>query len=222
MTLRPSGRALVLDDDPLLRQDLTEVVTATFPDLAVTALAAVGAARAWLEDPAGPPLSLAVVDLGLPDGSGIDVIRAAKAAWPDALVVVATIFDDDTHLFDAIAAGADGYLVKDADVTTLARYLQRIHDGEPPLSPSVARRMMAHFRTPPVAPSDPGPAETPITAREAEVLGLLGRGLRTVDVARMLGLSEHTVASHVKSIYAKLNISCRAEAALEASRRGLC
>lgn len=231
-SIRPAGRALILDDDPMLRDDLAGVVTATFPDLVVTAVAGVGAARAWLDGVQdkdersgkdGGPLRLAVIDLGLPDGSGIDIIRAAKAAQPEAVVIVATIFDDDTHLFDAIAAGADGYLVKDADIASLGRYLQRIHDGEPPLSPSVARRMMAHFRAlaPPATPAAAA-GETPITAREAEVLGLLGRGLRTIDVARMLGLSEHTVSSHVKSIYAKLNISCRAEAALEAARRGLC
>lgn len=220
------GLALVLDDDPLLRNDLAEVVAATFPDLEVTAVAGVGAARTWLAGIGngtanGAPLRLAVIDLGLPDGSGIDIIRATKAGYPDALVIVATIFDDDTHLFDAIAAGADGYLVKDAEISTLGRYLQRIHEGEPPLSPSVARRMMAHFRTT-AAIAGAAQNETPLTAREGEVLGLLGRGLRTADVARMLGLSEHTVSSHVKSIYAKLNISCRAEAALEAARRGLC
>lgn len=228
MTPRPTpdrpagGWALVLDDDAALREDLSQVVAAAFPDLSVVQLAGLRQARDWIARE-GAALRLAVIDLGLPDGSGVDIITQAKAARPDALVVVATIFDDDAHLFDAIAAGADGYLIKDDDVTTLGRYLRRIHDGEPPLSPSVARRMMAHFRAAvPPAPAPETAGEAPLTPREAEVLGLLGRGLRTADVAAMLGLSEHTVASHVKSIYAKLNISCRAEAALEAARRGLC
>jgi DNA-binding NarL/FixJ family response regulator len=136
--------------------------------------------------------------------------------------IVTTIYDDDDHLFEAIAAGGQGYLLKDQNPDTLIQYLHRIDQGEPPLSPSIARRILEHFstaRSAATAPS-PRPDET-LTPREMDVLRLLGRGLRVNEAARVLELTPHTVAGYVKNIYRKLNISSRAEAAVEAVRRGL-
>lgn len=129
-----------------------------------------------------------------------------------------TIYDDDQHLFEAIAAGAQGYLLKDQHEDTLVRYLHRIDAGEPPLSPSVALRIMAHFaRRPPESSAE----TVALTPREREVLALIGKGLRIPEAARVLGLTSHTVAGYVKSVYRKLNVSSRAEAAIEAVRRGI-
>ena len=133
------------------------------------------------------------------------------------LPVVATIYDDDTHVFEAIAAGARGYLLKDEEADQLVSLLQRIERGEPPLAPSIAHRMLAHFRAAPAPKQD----DAGLTARETETLSLIAKGLTIAEAAARMGLKPQTVASYVKTIYEKLNVSTRAEATLAAVRRGL-
>jgi DNA-binding NarL/FixJ family response regulator len=111
--------------------------------------------------------------------------------------------------------------LKDQHPDTLIQYLHRIDQGEPPLSPSIARRMLKHFSQARPAAAGPDPDHETLTPREEDVLRLLGRGLRVSETARVLGIAPHTVTGYVKNIYRKLNISSRAEAAVEAVRRGL-
>jgi len=207
------GLCLILEDQADTRAWLLGLMATRFPADAIAAAETLRAGRDWLA--ALPPgaTGLALIDLGLPDGSGISLIGEMVAAAPGIMPVVTTVYDDDRHLFDAIAAGAQGYILKDQAPDQFLTYLDRIDRGEPPLSPSIARRILARFR-----PHTPAPNLTP---RETEVLSLLGRGLRVAEAAGVLTLSEHTVADHVKAIYRKLNIASRAEAALEAQRRGL-
>jgi DNA-binding NarL/FixJ family response regulator len=180
-------------------------------------------------------LDLALIDLGLPDGSGIDLLARLRDRRPEILCIVTTIYDDDAHLFPALSAGAAGYLLKEQGPEALTLHLRALAQGIPALSPRVARRMLAHFQR----QSSPEPVEVPrdallsspsgrgagqpgaLTRRETEVLSLIARGLQRGEAARVLGVSENTVAKFIKDIYRKLNISSRAEAALEASRRGL-
>ncbi len=208
------GTALVVEDLPDTRKWLVQQLGDAYPDLQITAVGDLSSAQAFLRSTR--TLSLALIDLGLPDGSGIDLIRDIALRWPQAIAVVATIYDDDTHLFNAIAAGAQGYLLKSDAPEKFNEGLKRIGEGEPPLSASIARRMMKHFRMP-----EADNSEIALTPREREVLGYLGQGLRIRDAALKLSLSEHTVGDHVKAIYRKLNISSRAEAALEAAKRKL-
>jgi DNA-binding NarL/FixJ family response regulator len=132
--------------------------------------------------------------------------------------VVATVFDDDAHLFPALRAGAQGYVLKDQSREQLADMLRGIVAGQPPLSPSIARRLLRQFRT--VADVAAAPAES-LTAREREVLGLIGKGLTVPATAQALGISRHTCVGYVKEIYRKLEVGSRAEATLAASRLGL-
>ena len=140
-------------------------------------------------------------------------------------MVVATIHDDDDHLFHALQAGAQGYLLKDLPTDWLAAQLRGIAQGQPPLSPAIARRLLRHFQAPALVnaqmPELAAPAATDLSTRESEVLGLLAQGVRIADIGVALGISRHTVGDHVKNIYRKLNITSRAEAALQARHLGL-
>lgn len=159
---------------------------------------------------------IAIVDLSLPDGSGLDLLREQKQRNVATSFIVATIHDDDEHLFGALRAGANGYLLKDRPARDIEKALLGLQEGIPPLSAPLARRMMEFFASPP--PADPGEA---LTAREREVLVLIAQGMSVIDVAARLTLSQHTVRGYVKEIYRKLDISSRAEASLRASRMGL-
>lgn len=208
---------MIVEDLPAVREWLVGVCARVFPDMAVTACKDLASARAFLRGIPGSEteLAFALVDLGLPDGSGIDLIRELSRQHPQTLPVVTTIYGDDRHIFDAIAAGAQGYLLKDDDPESFENDLLRIKRGEPPLSPAVARRMMAYFR------GVGSPTSIALTQRETQVLSLLALGMRIQDIAKEINISDHTVRDHVKAIYGKLNISSRAEAAVEAARRGL-
>ncbi len=210
---------LVVEDIAETRDWLVAAGGRVWPDREIAAVGDLAAARRWLRigRRSDAPL-IALVDIGLPDGSGLDLLADLGV---DALAVsiVTTIFDDDAHLLAAMGAGAAGYLLKDSDADELERRLAGVEKGEVAISPAMARRMLAHFRT--RAAAIPLPEGAPLTPRETDVLRLIGRGLRIAEAAGTLGISEQTVASYVKTIYRKLDITSRAEAALEASRRGL-
>ncbi|HSW18844.1 MAG TPA: response regulator transcription factor [Ramlibacter sp.] len=217
--------ALIVEDLPDARQWLGEIACTAFPAIAIELAARMDDALAQV---AAGRFDLALVDLGLPDGSGLEVVRALKRTQPDCLAVVVTIYDDDDHLFPALQAGAFGYLLKDQPRDALASQLLRIANGEPPLSPPIARRVLSYLgeqalRSP--APSWPprprGADAARLTERETMVLQRVAKGFTMPEIAQQLGLSRHTIADHVKQIYRKLDVSSRAEAALEAARRGL-
>lgn len=213
--------ALVVEDLPDVRQAMRSLLDTVFPGLEI-AMAATR--QEGLDRVLQQPFDLALIDLGLPDGSGLDVVGALRTQQSQALSVVVTIYDDDEHLFPALQAGAFGYLLKEQPKEALAAQLLRIAQGEPPLSPPIARRVLAHF----AGASERRAAvlrqielEASLTARETEVLQRVAKGYTLPEIAQQFGLSRHTIADHIKQIYRKLNVSSRAEAALEAARRGL-
>lgn len=207
-------KALIVEDVTETRQWLCEVTLNCFPGCEIFEAKNV---REALFSVKGHEFNLALVDLGLPDGSGTKVVEALAAAKNQVTIVVATVMGDDASVVAALSSGANGYLLKDSPPDVFERQLKQIEQGIPALSPSIARRILEHFKST-VEPEEPSANLTP---RETEVLGLIGRGLRNSDAARVLGLTESTVASHIKSIYMKLGISSRAEAALQAARLGL-
>lgn len=209
--------ALVIDDLDHCRDWLARALDLAFPGIDVRFAVDVASGRDAIASP--PPLVLC--DLGLPDGSGMQLIEQLVRDAPGTQVVVTTVFDDDAHLFPALRAGAQGYVLKDATVEALAELLRGIVDGQPPLSPSIARRVLRHFQQPVAATPTPTPGDDPLTSRERDVLKLIAKGLTVVDTAQALQLTRHTVAGYVKDIYRKLQINSRAEATLEATRRGL-
>ena len=208
---------LLLEDIPEIRAWLKALVKQVFPTALITECSRVQDALAQVNS---QRFTLALLDLGLPDGSGVDVIAALRERQPEVQSVIVTIHDDDEHLFPALQAGAFGYLLKEQSRELLIEQLQRMAQGEPPLSPSIARKVIAYFgaQKKPAASLLP---EVSLTDRETEVLLRVAKGFTLPEIGVQLGLSRHTIADYVKQIYRKLNVSSRAEAALEAQRLGL-
>lgn len=205
---------LLVEDIAETRAWLREAAELAFPGCRISEATRVRDGLGLMQSQA---FDLAILDLGLPDGDGGQLILAMKEHHPAATVVVATVMGDDASVITALSNGADGYLLKDARQDVFVRQLTAIDQGEPALSPSIARRIIEHFRRTAMVETEGGD----LTPRERDVLSLIGRGLRNAEAASALGLSEHTIAGHIKSVYSKLGISTRAEAALLASRLGL-
>ncbi|WP_421952473.1 LuxR C-terminal-related transcriptional regulator [Pelagibacterium sp.] len=205
---------LIVEDQPDARLLLVELAGRTFAGAHIETASTIGQGRHALS--LDVP-DLALIDIGLPDGSGLDLIRDISHRCPETICVVTTVLDDDGHIVNAFSAGAHGYLLKGQAPLLIERQLRNIELGIPALSPTIARRVIEHFRR-------TGPIDEPdgiLTEREQEVLSYIAKGMRNTDVARVLEVSATTVASHIKNIYRKLNISSRAEATRHATRIGL-
>ena len=209
---------LLLEDLPEIRVWLRKLVLQVFPDSQISESARVADALALVT---AVKFDLAMIDLGLPDGSGVDVVTKLRDVQPETQSVVVTIHDDDEHLFPALQAGAFGYILKEQARELITEQLQRISQGEPPLSPSIARRVMAYFSAMKKPHVNTTLINVSLTDRESEVLLRVAKGYTLPEIGVQLGLSRHTIADYVKQIYRKLNVSSRAEAALEAQRLGL-
>lgn len=205
-------QGLIVEDLPASAKVLSAALTQAFPGIDITVAGTLAEAGERVR--ASHP-DIALIDLNLPDGSGVDLIASLHQQLPDCHRIVTTIYADDRHLFPALRAGAQGYLLKDQPVERLVAALQALDRGEPPLSPAIAQRLLRTF-------NDGNNEEpTPLTGRETETLTLIAKGLRLSEVADLLGVTRNTAAGYVKNIYRKLNISSRAEATLEATRLGL-
>ncbi len=237
-----SVKVLILEDNPVARSFLCRVVRESFSDaIAITEAGDLESARRQI-GPVTPgkepvdPFKLILVDLELPDGNGMELL-AELVKYP-ATKIVTTLYSDDDHLFPALQCGADGYLLKEDRFEVLVEELQKIVRGQPPLSPAIARRLLTHFRqggeSVPMAPNTGFQSSRPIpmgrgapldherlTPRESEVLTYLSKGFTIKEIANLMGIKWFTVNDHIKSIYKKLNVSSRAEAAVLASKQGL-
>ena len=154
---------------------------------------------------------IALLDICLPDGSGIDLVRYINAENPETISVMTTICDDETHLFDALRSGACGYLLKGYSADELQKYLIDAVLGRPALSPRIARSMLGYFRGEMQSDASSGYPEK-LTEREMDVLRLIAKGCYVKEVSRLLDISANTVSHHVKNLYSKLNVHNRAEA----------
>jgi len=241
-------KVLIVEDNPVARSFLTRVVRESFSDvLMMTEAGDLETARRQIGPivdgmPAGDPFKLVLVDLELPDGNGMELLTEL-VRYP-ATKIVTTLYSDDDHLFPALQCGADGYLLKEDRFEVLVEELQKIVRGQPPLSPAIARRLLTHFRHGPAGgpaldstlmplvsafkssramPVDRGAPldHERLTPRESEVLTYLSKGFTIKEIAGLMGIKWFTVNDHIKSIYKKLNVSSRAEAAVLASKQGL-
>jgi DNA-binding NarL/FixJ family response regulator len=258
-------KVLILEDNPAAREFLGRVVRESFSDtITIVEAGDLESARRAVRIAGGAqgyhgvdPFKLILVDLELPDGSGLELLDELRQ-YP-ATKIVTTLYSDDEHLFPALQAGADGYLLKEDRFELLVEELQKIVRGEPPLSPAIARRLLGHFRTntrtgmnrrindegngaalrsgsgsgsstftSALAFASHSPVEIEpaldlpaLTPREVEVLTFLSKGFTIKEIAALMSIKWFTVNDHIKSIYRKLNVSSRAEAAVLASKQGL-
>ena len=240
-------KVLIIEDNPVARSFLCRVVRESFSDaIVITEAGDLESARRHLGPLDTTPadnetFKLILVDLELPDGNGMELLTEL-VRYP-ATKIVTTLYSDDDHLFPALQCGADGYLLKEDRFEVLVEELQKIVRGQPPLSPAIARRLLTHFRGGPgAAGGDSGPAplmsgfqssrplpmgrgapldHERLTPRESEVLTYLSKGFTIKEIANLMGIKWFTVNDHIKSIYKKLNVSSRAEAAVLASKQGL-
>ncbi len=242
-------KVLILEDNPVARSFLCRVVRESFSDaLEIIEASDLETARREVAHHGHTSIhgfKLMLVDLELPDGNGMELL--SELSGSPALKIVTTLYSDDDHLFPALQCGADGYLLKEDRFEVLVEELQRIVRGQPPLSPAIARRLLGHFRpgsggeSGPMAlnsgfgafsssgfagsrpvPLDASAGETVrLSPRENEVLTYLSKGFTIKEIANLMGIKWYTVNDHIKSIYKKLNVSSRAEAAVVASKQGL-
>lgn len=223
----PNGpwHVLVVEDDSATRQFIADCILAD----SRLALAACVATRAealeQLRD-TGRQLDVILVDLGLPDGSGLDVIASACASRPGCEAIVVSVFGDDESVLAAIDAGAVGYLHKDVGAHEVAEAVVLVKQGGSPMSPAIARRVLTRLRSAERGMTADGPAVTDplrpqLSPRETDVLRLIARGYSYAEVAARLGVSLHTVQAHVKNLYSKLWVHSKNAAVFEATRLGL-
>lgn len=163
-------------------------------------------------------INVFLVDLGLPDGDGTELIQCIHEKRPDAAIIVVTVFADDDHVMRSIRAGAAGYLLKDSTAEDLANGIRMVQGGGSPISPTIARKVLSLYQQQLPAANK---LLKPLSPREQETLSHIAKGCSLEEVARTLGLTRATVASHVRGIYAKLEVKTRSEAILEGVKCGL-
>lgn len=158
-----------------------------------------------------------VMDIQMPGMNGIDGVKAIKARYPHAHILMQTVFEDEDKVFDAICAGASGYILKTANADDMVNAIRSVHAGGSPMTPSIAAKVLARFRA--TAPPNTPEEDYNLTQRERDVLSLLVKGLSYKMIADQLGISFHTVDSHIRKIYDKLHVSGMAEAVSKAVSR---
>ncbi len=201
---------LIVEDLPHVMVWISESVQQAFPQACLKTATTVAEAKLQVQQNA---FNLVLLDIGLPDGSGLDLIPNFLESNHACLIVVSTLFDDDVHVFKALRLGAKGYILKDESKAQLSEMLFNINNGQQPISPAIANKLLNFF--------SPKPSTVKLSPRETEVLTAVAKGFSVPETANMLAIKKSTCYGYIKSIYNKLSINSRAEAALEATKMGL-
>ena len=207
-------RLLVVDDHELVRQGFIAMMSVE-PDLEVVGEAANGLEAVELALSLRPDVIL--LDLAMPRKDGIEATREIKAQNSGARILIITSFAEDEKVYQAVKAGALGYLMKDSSPEALIRAIHDVYEGRLSLHPDIALKLIEELNK----PSDKTPTEDPLTEREVEVLILVAKGLSNQEIADRLVVAERTVSAHVSNILGKLHLANRTQAALYALREGL-
>jgi DNA-binding NarL/FixJ family response regulator len=240
----PIWRVLIVEDDPNTREFFAQSVRRCTQLQLLGQAASVAEAVAWLDNPQNLP-DVLLTDLGLPDGSGLQVIRHALARHPACEALVISMFGDEDNVLSSIEAGAGGYIHKDSAPDDIAQSILQLQAGASPISPMIARRVLAKYRS---MATDLEKKELTVQAerahaaakkiadeaavqadlnrpvlsgREQEVLELIARGFSYAEIAKLRFVTVHTVQTHIKNLYAKLAVHSKSETVYEATRMGL-
>jgi DNA-binding NarL/FixJ family response regulator len=223
----PNIQVALVEDDVFFAQALANAIqTAPGMQLQGTAGSCLQA-RQMLTQPAADVL---LVDLGLPDGPGLDIIRDAQRLWPRCLVMVSTVFGDEAHVIQCLEAGASGYLLKDNTPALTVEEIRNVYAGGSPISPLIARQLLTRFRHAMASESAPMPLspglvpqdeQARLSPRERQVLDYITKGFSYEEIGVLMGVSRNTVLSFVRRIYAKLKVRSQLEAIYEARVQGL-
>ncbi len=212
-------RVLVVDDHALFRRGL-QMVLEQEPDIEVVGEASDGAEAVQKSADTLPDIVL--MDVRMPKRGGIDACTAIHEAVPSAKIIMLTISDEEADLYDAIKAGAMGYLLKEISIEEVASAIRAVYGGQSLISPSMASKLLTEFASMIKRTDDRQQVPTPrLTDREMEVLKLVAKGLNNRDIAKQLFISENTVKNHIRNILEKLQLHSRMEAVVYAVREKL-
>jgi DNA-binding NarL/FixJ family response regulator len=227
---------MVVEDDPQMRDFFAASVTRCSDLMLAASVGTVADAKSWLNGNT-QTLDVLLTDLGLPDGSGLEVIRHAIARNPRCEPLVISMFGDEGNVLSSIEAGALGYIHKDSTPDDIAQTILELREGGSPISPSIARRVLSKYSQLGASKREPEGQQAQqrkladdfdaldrrnlLSPRELDVLRLIARGFSYAEIARLESISMHTVQGHIKNIYSKLSVHSRSEAVFEATRIGL-
>ena len=220
----PSRIHIAMVEDDVVLLNAFSAAIASSPDMRLVSTANTRASALKLL--AQAPVDVLVIDLGLPDGSGIDVIREAHIKWPDCAIMVSTTFADELNVMRSIEAGASGYLLKDSSADKIIADILNLHAGGSPISPLIARQILMRFRTNenvvnPLAVSSNQTTPAVLSERELEVLKLITKGFTYDEIANLMHVSRNTVMTFVRRVYSKLEVKSKLEAIDEARNQGI-
>lgn len=210
-------KVAIIEDEPVTRKRIKSAVE-HHSELSVVATAGNCSEGRNIIKSHKPDVLL--VDLGLPDGHGTELIQLAQSVSPNTEIMVITVFGDEKNVISAIEAGATGYLLKDGDAGYIGQSIIQMLNGGSPISAAIARHLLKRFK-PAAQIEDPDVHIPCLTTREQEVLKLVAKGFSYAEIANILEMSVHTATSHIKHIYRKLSVNSRGEAVYEAMQLGL-
>jgi DNA-binding NarL/FixJ family response regulator len=217
MTASSTQRVFLVEDDHGTLNRLADIIR-TQSNLNLVGMASTYSdAAKWLEK---NELDVLLTDLGLPDGNGKQLIEQTREQHPKAEIMVISRFGDENSVVEAIKAGASGYLLKDEPATHISEAIQQLLQGGSPISPAIARYILDYFQQGDASSASSSDNDALLTPKEKMVLQYISRGYSNKEIARSLDISPHTVASHIKRIYQKLEVNSRNEAVFEGWRMG--
>ncbi len=205
-------RIVIVEDDPLLIESLPLLLTG---DEGITVTGAFRSAEDAMKGLRSANPEIMITDIGLPGMSGIELIKKAKESMPELEIIAHTVFEDRERVFSAIKAGASGYMLKGSSPRELIESIHALHNGGAPMSPKIARKVIQEFQ------DETTGDQFLLTQREKEIVKLIEEGLTYKEIAEELGISIHTVHTHIKNTYEKLQAKNRSDAIYKARKKGI-